>query len=1011
MTTPMFMQPPTPLMENLGNDVDRPRTLDSLFEDIDNRPAPEGNSDNSDDAPDTASQYDANGVRYPDVTAAIPGGGPLLEWAAPKVFKAIEKGVDGQKRLARNREEQWKHWKRVRRGVPFAELAKSEDQSVYQAVVPSGVHDRAAPIPNKVDDLCEKQVSQILVDPPIPQCQADGDGTDDREAGALDLGSKLLRSEGGNAGTNDQELFRELLTMNRTSASSFTMQWIDPMGGGWRPMRIKAHPFAQDANNPLVGPVFGQDGQPVMDPATGQPMLERTTDPVLRYVGETEAPPPAGAPPELADKLKGRQTLQFVDSPSQAKREWLPRRKVNVLLPTQLRTFPRTATVAQAQSLTVLMWEPLGDARKRFPEVLNQLNNSQLRQLLRWRPKRWKALVPEAMHPRGDIADDGGDPTDDSLLFWYHHFCKVSDDYQDGAEVAISGATVSNYGDTVGDNGGGFILRRDTLREDVTDENGDEVPVLRDPPVSQFRAIIDTDRGDPFGVAPISKFGPANEYRAHLYLLILEDIETRIHINTYIAGDSEVTKDDMTRRDGTPINVLTKDSLPVFEQRPNMPGYVERTLDRIEHDMDTEANLNQTAQALDSSYSDSGEAKKVAISQARVQLAQDWQGAMSGCTHYWKIALQLYQAYYKVPQLMRMTGTAAAYKSRWFVGADLLTISTAVLAPGSGTMMSPAEKAQYMGQLQAAKWVRPEQAADVVRASMQDDLGLQPDPHQENIDRQIADWVEGPPKDWMQHFADVQQFPALQNAYGQKIQQFAAVMQQRGMPPQQAQQAAQQLAGEPPQQPPPVYTPFDPRANDEEPAVAQIRYATLSKFLASPEYKRQPIQWRQLVDQEYGRMATAAGIQTVRQQQEAQQAQQQAAASAQVPNEWNEFIQGATKMVTSTAQKLLGREVAAIAQQLETPEKPLPTPVPAVNDAATDPGQAADQAHESNEAALDRLHQSNESALDRAHEVKVATLKGAGTKLAAADRAAARAAGKPTPPTNAGEQLPDTEGP
>jgi hypothetical protein len=930
-------------------------------------------------------------------TAPIPGGGKLLEEPNPaKVFKQIDRGVIEQERLARNRDQSGKHWDRVRRGVPFSYLEKSEDQAVWEAKLAPGVEDVQQPIPNKVLDLSAKQVSQILVDPPIPNPKPDGDSEQARSA--MDLAVRFLRADGDVSGTNDSELYREVLTLNRTQASAFVFVWVDRMGGGWRPKQKQAHPFATDPSNALMGPKLDpQTQQPMLD-ATGQPILERTADPVLRYIGEADG---SDGDDDQGDENAAKEV--FVAHASEAAREWLPKHRRMILHPNQVRTFPRTATAFQAQKITLLLWEPLSEARKRF-DCLAGMSDVDLKALTTWKPKRWKSIVPEAQRPKGDGVGGDGEVTDEVLLFWYHHFCRISPDYPDGAEIAVNGASLGGSG-----SGKGAVLLRDTLREDVETDEGELVPVLMDPPVAQFRALLDVDWGDPFGMAPVSSYGGANEIRAHLYLSTLEDIDVKLHPNTYLTADSSVTKEDMNRRDGTPLEVLTKDHMPTFEERPDLPSHLPEMLERIEHDMDTLANLNQTAQGLDSSYSQSGIAKQTAVAQAKVQLAQDWQGFINGFLQYMKIKLQLAQAKLKTPQLVRAAGQNSAYKARHFVGADLIGVSSTSLMPGTGTMMSPAEKMQYLANAQGQKWLDPEEAADLFRSTMSDDLGLDPSPHEEHIDREIADWMEGPPAGWEQQYAAVQQFPQLTQQYQARVQQIVASLQQRGMDQQTAAAQAQQQIGPAPTQPPDPPTPFDPRANDDEPVVAKIHYAKLSRFMSTTEYSKQPASWRAHFDKRYAAAASAAGILTVAQQQQAQQAQAQAAQQADIakinaeksavqsaadaPPAYQQFLAAVNNKVVSMVELLAAKEVAAIGEATDVATKPLPIPVPETIDNGAPSGP--EPTH-----PLDLLHTSAENAKSRAHELTMATVNHANDMeqmLAKAGTQPPRPSGVPRP--------------
>jgi hypothetical protein len=934
---------------------------DTLFADeTENRGTDDAAATSEDDSAD---EYQGEPMTV-DPTAPIPQGGKLLEEPkASKVFRAIDKEVQRQERLAKNREEEGRHWDRVKRGVPFSILEKSEDQSVYRAILPPGVEDVQQPIPNKVLDLCNKQVSQLLVDPPLPNPKPDGDS--ERNRGAMDLAKRFLRSDGDSSGTNDPELWREVLTLNRTRKSAFVFVWVDPCAGGWRPKQKKAHPQATDPANPLYGPALDDQGQPKTDPMTHEPIMERATDPVLRYVGE-----------------QGDKEV-FVEHPAEAAREWLPKHRRKVIHPNQVRTLPATATAFEAHSIIVLMVEPLGEAKKRFP-ILATLDEKKLKALTEWKPRRWQAIVTETLRPKDGSSD--GDLSDDTLLFWYHKFCRITPDYPDGAEIAVNGAGLEGNGADAG-----FILTRDTLREDVELEDGSLVPVLMEPPIVQFRSLLDVETGDPFGDTPVKQFGGANEIRAHLYVAALEDIDVRLHPNTFLTSTSNLTREDLSRRDDTPLEVLTKDDMPIFEQRPQPPQYLVPMLERVEKDMNIGANLNETAQALDSSYSASGEAKKVAINQAKVQLAQDWQGFISGYCQYQKVKLQLAQARLKTPQLVRLAGENRAYQSSHFVGSDMVGVSAVSLMPGSGTMMAPAEKAQYIAQFQGQAWIEPDVAGELARSSMSDDLGLPPSPHEEHIDRCIADWLEGPPDGWEEAYQHNQTLEQQTQEYQSQLQQGVSSLSQSmvagGADPNEAQQLATQhvqgTLGGPPQ-PVDLPNPFEARANDEEPAVAKIQAMKLSKLMSTVEYKKQPKFWRLVIDEKYQSAAYAAGIVTLRQQQQTQQ-------QGQVPAAWQKFLSAIQEKAIAMAEGLVAKEVVSAGGGSQMPgadSEPAPAP------AGPTPEELG---HHVDESAKDRQHDMVLAEQKHGHAMKQIAAKTVGQTLAKADRAAAREEGSPTP--------------
>lgn len=828
-----------------------------------------------------------------DETAPIPGAGPLLEEPkAAKVFSTIDREVRSQERLRKNRQQQDIHYDRVRRGVPLSYLIKSEDRSIIKAELADGISDSGLPIPNKIDDLCTKVVSQVSVDPFLPNPKPDGDT--DRNRGAADLTKKYLRHEGGPNGLDWQGMLRSMLTTNMTRSAAYQLFWVDKTGGGWRPKQIKAHPQAVDPKNPLMGPkVDPTTKQPMVDELTGRPVLERCTDPILRYVAEVEDPLAMDA---IGSPIK---KLVFTENASEAVRQFLPKHKRKDLLRSQIVTIPRTATVPRAQAVTVLMWETVGEARRRFA-VLDALPKEKIKELCAWRPKRWQDIVPDAMRPKGEDAEPGNDS---SLLFWYAHFCRQGDDYLDGGEIHVTGAK------------GGVLLKRDTMREDVEVEDGTTVPVLMRPPVAEFIALQDqADVGDPQGRPPIAAFEGAGQLWAHLYLAIIDCLDKGLNPNIYLPSTSTVTREDIHRRDGTPIEILVPEDKPEYEKPYELPSFLPQILQNVEEAMTSAAQTNETGRGLDSPYSISGKAKEVALGVAKTLLAQYWQNSLSGTIQSWQIVLEQAQAFMTVPMLTRLSGEDSAYKAKSFVGSDLIGASDVALAPGSGTMMSGQEKLNWLAMLaggNAAKqaWIDPELAGELARASMADDLGLPPNVHEEHINRQISDWVDdGPPKNWIEEYTANQQ---AKTAYQAALNQRVAQLAYGGIEMTAAQQQAQQEI--PPVQEKPLYTPFEPRPNDDSPIVAKIREAKLSRLMSTVDYKRHGSEWATCVDNAYALAAPAAGIVTVKQQQEAQAAQAQAQQQAAQQAETMKMKMKQQEIAAKT--QLEGQHIAAAAEE------------------------------------------------------------------------------------------------
>lgn len=734
-----------------------------------------------------------------------PSQGALLdEPDETKVFRKIEAKIRPQDTLAKNRDASGTHYGRVRRGVPFSKLKKSEDRSQWKAELPWGIDDTEQPIPNKTDDLCNKVIASLMVDLPKPDPKPGSDS--DTDKAAAELAKKFLLADGDESGTNDPEVFRDVADTCLTRSSAFVYVWVDPTAGGWRPKQIMAHPEAVDPTNPLLD-------------AMGQP----SEDYVLRYVAQGG--------------------MQFTENPAEAERQWLPKHKRRVLLPAHVRCHPATADVANAQAVTLLLYDTLAEAKRRFPE-LRTMPPEQVKILTQWRPKDAKKLLPPVLQAKLVQDAEAKGVSDDTLVFWYAHFCTVSDDYPDGAEIHVSGAD------------GGMVLSKATLRDDV--ESGDTVqPVLREIPVAQCRLILDSEDRDPFGRPLVERIGGATATYANMYGAILENIDALLHPNVFRMSTSPVQDYQLTERSGKPIEILTKDDVPQYESPNALPSYTLEVLQELGKDMDNAFAMRDTAQGVDVPTSVSGKAKEIAISQAKVGSEQLRQNFLAFVQRYWRVKLQLAQAKLTIPQQVAFVGTDAAYKQRWFTGADFVGVTDVTIQNGTGTMMGPVEKQSYAAVNVQQGFIDLDEARDIARSSLSEDLGVQRNVHEERVDREIASWIEGPPEGWMSS--------------------------QPAVDPMTGQPQVDPMTGQPAMQPP-SFTPFEPRPHDEEPLVASTRHRKMTKCMATGDYAKHPPEWRALFDAEYQRMAYAAGIQTVRAQAEAQaqaQAQQQQEAAQQ----------------------------------------------------------------------------------------------------------------------------------
>ena len=680
--------------------------------------------------------------------------GKTLKDATPDVvFRTVEQLVRSQDTVARNRWAIDTHFRRVRMGVPFSRLEKIPNQSVWVAKLPNGMNkESSAAIPNKADDLCNKLEDTLMADPAKPDPSPHID--DESAKQAADLASQFLLLDGEEAGTNDAETYRWALNNAFTAACSFLHYDLDRSGGGYQPLQKLAHPKATDPSNPLVAMV--PVGEP--DPMTGQPQMiaERAVDPVLRYISAPTPEAPAG---------------QFVEDATQADRVWLPKIIIERFRRESVRCFPVTATIEEAAAVIFIRTYTLADARKRWPKTVGQMTAEQLQGLASWKPVMADLVVPYAFKATGETGsagpslDDVGSlsPLLQRRMFSYRLYIKSSPEYQGGYWCDVSGAN------------GGQVLDSGDLEYTVTLPTKGKVTRCREIPGVAVRPMQDVTGGDPMGWPVISRFAGGSEADATLMAAFMDVCDNMLHPHVFIPSTTEVNEDEWFDR-SLPTVISPDSKGPFYEQFPTLPPILAVSQD-VNTRMDTISGLTATAQGLDSSNAISGTAKNATIRQALVSLSGFQQNLLAAATRGWRIKCQIVQAEFTTPQLMEYAGTSGSSEPQWWTGEDFAGVDRVGVQPGTGTMMTPEGKAQYIAFLQTQQWLKPDEAAEVALPSIRMDLGLPKNPFEQAIERSVGVFLKGPPDGWVDaqkaYLQQQQQYDAQQQAVAQAQQQQA----------------------------------------------------------------------------------------------------------------------------------------------------------------------------------------------------------------------------------------------
>ena len=742
---------------------------------------------------------------------ASPFGGadwPTLVEATPQLrFRTIDQLVRSQDRLGKNRWniDQAMDW--CYRGIPFGRLEKIPNQSLWVSKLPNGMtKESPAATPNKARDLVDKVTDSLMADP--AKLIASPPTNDMESEEAAEFTTDFLREDGGENGTNDVGTYRWALLTALIRATSFLHYRVDPVGGGYQPLRVLAHPLATDPGNPLVAQVPVPGAAP--DPVTGQvpTMAERTPNPILRYVSPTTPEAPEG---------------QFVEEAQDADRVWLPKHVIERMRREQVRCFPPHKRADEADAVILLCWDVLSSLVQRMPETVGRMGLTELQSLASWRPPMSdQYLVPFAFWGMQD-GSPGASPEEVGIfspiltkrVYWYRLYVKACPTYPKGYWCDVSGMA-----------GGTDLDSGDMEYEVETPQHGKETR-CRDIPVNQLTPMLDATDGDPLGWGFISRVSGGAEAEATIWAAALDRLDNELHPHIIIPSTTPIDEDDWADRT-TPIITHPDAKPPTYEQFPPFPPVVS-LMDRLDQKLDTVSGLSETAQGLESGSSSSGVAKSLTIQQAKVNLSQFQQELHRAQVRGGRFKVQNTQAFFDIPQLVPYSGEEGTAGPIWWTGRNAGSVNKLSIAPGTGTTMTPEGKAQYTAFVQGQQWLSPEDAAEIVLQGTRGVLGIPEPPVEQALEREIGAWLQGPEAGWEEGFqAERERYEAAMQEAQAAYQQATTEAAAQGQPP-----------PVPPQAPPfasKLPTPFPARPNVREPQIAKAIAKRLSKLMFDPQY-------------------------------------------------------------------------------------------------------------------------------------------------------------------------------
>lgn len=647
---------------------------------------------------DPGQQFDLEGdtlAAPPKPTFQRPVQGPWLTDEPEKVAKEIVNRWESQNKGMKSRLAQWDLNVRRRNGDGHSKLKKDTDGDTYYVYVPKGI-ENAPPSLNKTDDLSVKMVSNLLVDPPKPECEPSSD--DDADRSAAEIATRLLMNESTESGLNIPALVEEAEDVACTHATGFVYLYVDQQGGGHRPREVMA---------PMDALAIDASGQPVGG----------TLEPVIRYVG-----------------LDG-QTI--VDDPTQAELEWLPKVCADVLTGESVRFVPEMAKgVSDADAMLIALPEQLGNLKARFEDVA-KMSPDDLRKLVSWRPEISKRIIPKhagaGEGTKGPNHDSSKGPPDDAIVITLTAYHKGDAQYPMGAYVVVAGEK--------------FVLHRQEWKEQVRMAKGKMVDRAMDIPIAPFRQF--RKRHDPYGRSLTDRVGDGDPLSAFAIGAIVEYLHriNNPHLFVPIGSGIQPKSLQLPRGSMIPYNPAGG-ALPKQEDIPPLPSSFMEFVQYIRAEQDNVSGLAQAAQGVASASVQSGRHAQQIIEQALVALGGAKQSMEHGYMRLCRIVLQLWRMAATKPQRLKITGENGAFKEQEFMGSDLGSTTDAKIQAGTSTMLAASAKAQIaleklqIGAISLEDFQRQEEGN--VRAL----IGAQDNPHKTRIRGQIADWMDGPPEEW-----------------------------------------------------------------------------------------------------------------------------------------------------------------------------------------------------------------------------------------------------------------------
>lgn len=630
------------------------------------------------------------------------------EWPDEKLAKHLTREWTARDDEMKVRLLRWMVNRLRRQGERWVGIKKHIDRNEWRIYLPPGGV-KAPPTLGKAARLCRRITSQMFQDPPTPEAVPASDSDGDRTS--AEFASRLLQAIGSEAGVNNVRNARRAYNKSHTYGSAFRHHYVDEYGGGMVPERLMAHPEALSPEQAL--------SRPVQDGATGQVM---------------DQPFPED---QLQMRMLSADGKGFTEDETEAKMQFQPALRQEVLTGAQVRFYPITASaIDEADSAILLCWTTLGQLRSRYEEALEDLGEEKLKQLVEWKPGslELKYLLPDhiteadvtrSRQQGKDDEEEGNDYPDRAILCYLLVYQKACYDHTDGAVIAVAG--------------GKHILER----EEWVAEHDGRREVL-DIPIDQVKGY-DEGEDDPYGKGTMDFLGSGDELLANIDSSWVTHLERFNNRKTFVPITSAFQEKIGQAAMGTyvPINPGGE---PRTEDVPAFPQDSIKLRETVVENLDDESGLQLTAQGVDSPYVQSGFHAVQVIEQVLAGLSEPRQNVADALERGWRIQLQLIRAFFDTPQQTRFLGEDQSYKQEYWMASDLGSTVDVRILRGTFSMMTPAMKSSIAVTMQQAGITTPYELRRFTIGSTGGLVGVEDDPFWMRVQRQIAAWRKGDPQ-------------------------------------------------------------------------------------------------------------------------------------------------------------------------------------------------------------------------------------------------------------------------